>query len=466
MRKIIHIDADCFFASVELRRRPHLSSKPFAVGGSPEGRGVITTCNYIARTFGVRSAMASSHALKLCPDLHFVRPEMSLYKQASQQMFDIFRRYSDKVETVSIDEAYIDVTEVALFHGSATLIAQDIQRCVKQELDLPVSAGIASLKFLAKIASDWNKPQGIFTVPPEAALDFIATLPLNRLPGVGPRTYAKLNEHNLRTCQDVRRVDKVFLAKYFGVFGLRLLQMSEGVDAREVKNSRSRKSLSVEHTFDVNIADNHLLLAQLEPLLVQLSERYLLMKKRQKNLQKGAVQAPLFQPEVEPDSSMPIAELKPNSHADIGLSDEVRARVNAKLKARVEDGVNTNAQRYIKDNSLRESLGDSILHKRVDADGSVTETVEAASLGAVVLPPRPRLSVIKYIVKLKFADFTHTTMETRATALNSAEEYEAFKRLLVSARQRSHLPVRLLGVGYKFASADSLRQLDLPFSEQ
>ncbi|PXB98999.1 DNA polymerase IV, partial [Pseudomonas aeruginosa] len=178
MRKIIHIDCDCFYAALEMRDDPSLRGKALAVGGSPDKRGVVATCSYEARAYGVRSAMAMRTALKLCPDLLVVRPRFDVYRAVSKQIHAIFRDYTDLIEPLSLDEAYLDVSASPHFAGSATRIAQDIRRRVAEELHITVSAGVAPNKFLAKIASDWRKPDGLFVITPEQVDGFVAELPV------------------------------------------------------------------------------------------------------------------------------------------------------------------------------------------------------------------------------------------------------------------------------------------------
>lgn len=274
MKKIIHIDADCFFASVELLRQPTLKNVPFAVGGSPAGRGVICSCNYIARSFGVRSAMSSAVAKRICPDLRFITPDMRSYKDASIALFAILQEYSDRVEAVSVDEAFLDVSDSHFYQNSATLIARDIQKRVKAELGLPVSAGIAPVKFLAKIASDWNKPFGIFTIAPEEVEPFTRRLSLRLLPGVGPRTWRKLQALGLLTGADIRSCDISYLVSHFGSFASRLYELSCGKDEREVISQRERKSISVEQTFDIDIPKLNHVLSRIPILLPRLQARW------------------------------------------------------------------------------------------------------------------------------------------------------------------------------------------------
>src|SRR5690606_37396662 len=196
-RKIIHIDMDSFFASVEMRDFPEYRNIPLAVGGDPGRRGVLSTCNYQARKFGVRSAMPSAHALRLCPDLLIVPGRMHAYKEASAKVHDVLTTYSDVIEPMSLDEAYIDVTNSNQLHGSATLIAKSILSDVFKATELTCSAGAAPNKFLAKIASEWNKPNGLFTITPNEVDLFMRELPLRKLPGIGAKTAASLEAHGL-----------------------------------------------------------------------------------------------------------------------------------------------------------------------------------------------------------------------------------------------------------------------------
>src|SRR5690606_11530943 len=204
VRKIIHVDCDCFYAAIEMRDDPSLAGKPLAVGGSPDKRGVVATCNYDARAYGVRSAMPMRTAVKLCPDLTIVRPRMDVYKAVSRQIHQIFRDYTEIIEPLSLDEAYLDVSDSSHFNGSATRIAREIRRRVASELHITVSAGVAPNKFIAKIASDWRKPDGMFVVTPEQVDEFVAALPVNKLHGVGKVTAEKMARLGIRTCADLR----------------------------------------------------------------------------------------------------------------------------------------------------------------------------------------------------------------------------------------------------------------------
>jgi DNA polymerase-4 len=247
-RKIIHIDCDCFYAAVEMRDDPSLRDVPIAVGGQ-SGRGVVTTCNYRARAFGVRSAMPGGEARRLCPDLVMVPLDMPRYREVSRQVMAIFRELTDLVEPLSLDEAFLDVSEVEAFQGSATLMARHIREQVKARIGITVSAGVAPNKFLAKIASDWNKPDGLFVITPEQVDDFVKTLPVEKLSGVGPVTAGKLNDRGLQTCGDLREAGEAELVRVFGKQGLRLWHMAHGRDDRPVVVTRVAKSVSVERTF-------------------------------------------------------------------------------------------------------------------------------------------------------------------------------------------------------------------------
>jgi len=253
LRKIIHCDCDCFYASIEVRDNPNLANLPVAVGGSPERRGVIATCNYEARKFGIHSALASATARKRCPDLIIIRPDMEKYRVASTQIHQIFRQYTQIIEPLSLDEAFLDVTEVDQHYGSATGIAQQIRDAVRRKIGITISAGIAPNKFLAKIASDWNKPDGQFVIKPDQVDEFVANLGVNKLFGVGKVTEKKLRNLGLNTCGDLRKLNREELQRHFGSFGERLYQLSHGIDDRPVQTKRTRKSLSVENTYATDL---------------------------------------------------------------------------------------------------------------------------------------------------------------------------------------------------------------------
>ncbi len=273
-RKIIHIDFDAFFASIEIRDNPSLSLRPVAVGGSPDRRGVIATCNYEARSFGVRSAMASVHALRLCPELHIIPPRFEAYKEASRQAHTIFNAYTDSVEPLSLDEAYLDVSQTKQCSGSATLIARSIKKQIQEVVGITASAGVAPNKFLAKIASEWQKPDGLFVINPDQVNDFVFELPVTRLHGVGKVTAKKLHQKGIETCGTLRQYSRIELTRWFGFFGERLWEMARGEDSRPVESHRRRKSLSVEHTYAEDIASIEELLKKTMELLDELQARF------------------------------------------------------------------------------------------------------------------------------------------------------------------------------------------------
>ena len=273
-RKILHIDADSFYASVEMRERPELRGKPIAVGGKADRRGVVATCSYEARKFGVHSAMATSRALILCPQLIIVAPRFDLYKEVSRQFHRIFRDYTSLIEPLSLDEAFLDVSECSRCSGSATLMAEEILGRVRDELQLTVSAGVAPNKFLAKVASDWNKPNGVFTIPPDKVAEFVLDLPVSKINGVGKVTAENLRKMGVVTCADLQGVPLEKLLKRFGKYGKRLSEVARGIDNRPVQSSRIRKSISVEHTFPEDISDLSTMLEALDDIVAELDRRF------------------------------------------------------------------------------------------------------------------------------------------------------------------------------------------------
>ncbi len=273
-RKIIHVDCDCFYAAVEIRENPRFKGQPLAVGGSAEKRGVIATCNYEARDYGVHSAMATAYALRLCPHLVIVKPRFELYKEVSRALHGIFADYTDQIEPLSLDEAFLDVSESSRCHGSATLMAREIRQRAKELTGIVVSAGVAPNKFLAKVASDWNKPDGLKVITPDDVDDFVRELPVKKLFGVGKATGKRLARLGIETCGDLQQQDPMLLSKRFGSFGERLHQLSHGFDDRPVVTSHRRKSLSIEHTFDADLPDEEAVLEKVPGLLEELSGRY------------------------------------------------------------------------------------------------------------------------------------------------------------------------------------------------
>lgn len=254
-RKIIHIDMDCFYAAVEERDHPEYRGKPLAVGGTIVQRGILCTCNYPARRFGLHSAMPTRRALALCPELILLPVDMNKYRQVSQAIQAIFRDFTDLIEPLSLDEAYLDVTDCTAFDGSATRMAKEIKRRIKEQLALTASAGVATNKLLAKVASEWRKPDGLWVITPEQASDFVAALPVDKLPGVGKVTASKLKQKAMMTCLDLRQYDLSQLRDEWGKLGERLYYFCRGIDRRPVQPNLIRRSLSVEHTFSVDLKD-------------------------------------------------------------------------------------------------------------------------------------------------------------------------------------------------------------------
>jgi DNA polymerase-4 len=273
MRKIIHCDCDSFYASVEMRDDPRLSSQPIAVGGRPSQRGVVATCNYNARAYGVHSAMPMSQALRACPDLIIIPTNMKKYKTESARVQAIFHEYTSLVEPLSLDEAFLDVSDSDLAQGSATLIAKEIRQRVKDEVGITLSAGIAPNKFLAKIASDWNKPDGQFTITPAEIDAFVVALPVEKIFGVGSVTAKRMHDQNLRTCGDLQQQTLPDLTRQFGKFGGRLFDLCRGTDNRPVSTERTRKSLSAERTYAEDLPTMEACITALQDLVEELEER-------------------------------------------------------------------------------------------------------------------------------------------------------------------------------------------------
>lgn len=333
-----------------MRDDASLRGRPLAVGGRAETRGVIATCNYEARAFGLHSAMPTARALQLCPQLILLPPDFERYREASRTILAIYRDYTPLVEPLSLDEAYLDVTGVDRCRGSASLMAQEIRARIRDEVGITASAGIAPNKFIAKVASDWNKPDGQFVVRPQDVDAFVAALPVKKIFGVGKVTAAKLNRMGVHTCGDLRAWSVADLAREFGSFGASLHRLCRGIDERAVQPHRVRKSLSVETTYTPDLHD----------------------------------------------------------------LDACRAAVRALL----ED-----------------------FHRRFER-------------------ARDRPPVHKAFVKVRFADFSRTTAE----CISNAPDEALWLRLLAEAHGRKPLPVRLLGVGVRFAEDEgeaALAQISL-----
>ena len=255
MRKIIHIDMDAFYASVEQRDHPAYQGKPLVVGGSPDQRGAVAAASYEARKFGIHSAMPARTAVRKCPHVIFAPPRFAVYRQISQQIREIFERYTDLVEPLALDEAYLDVTVNQLMNPSATLIAQEIKRCIQQETQLTASAGVASNKFLAKVASGINKPNGICVITPAAAAAFVEKLPIAKFHGVGKVTAAKMHQLGITCGADLKQWAEADLVSQFGKVGHHYYQIARGEDDRPVDPNRPRKSVGTETTFATDLDD-------------------------------------------------------------------------------------------------------------------------------------------------------------------------------------------------------------------
>ncbi|MBI1422610.1 MAG: DNA polymerase IV [Gammaproteobacteria bacterium] len=268
-RKILHVDMDAFYASIEIRDNPALRGKPVIVGGAPERRGVVSAASYAARKFGVHSAMPMARALRLCPQAIRVPHRMGVYAEVSQQIRDIFARYTPQCEPLSLDEAFLDVTACEKLFGGAVAIARSIKQAIREELDLVASVGVAPNKFIAKIASDVNKPDGFVVVAPEQVQAFLDPLPVSRLWGAGKATVAVFERMGIRTIGQLRRQSASWLITHFGRHGEHMWQLAHGVDSREVISDAQAKSISHETTFAEDVADP----AVLEAWLLHLTEQ-------------------------------------------------------------------------------------------------------------------------------------------------------------------------------------------------
>jgi DNA polymerase IV len=346
-RKIIHLDMDCFYAAIEVRDHPTLRGHPVAVGGARDRRGVLTTCNYEARKFGVRSAMPTFMALQKCPHLIVMPVRFDVYRSESARIREILSSYSDLIEPLSLDEAYLDVSEQP---RPAAEVASEIRRRIRRTTRLTASAGIGPNKLLAKIASDWNKPDGQFEVRPAEIEAFMRDLSVRKIWGIGPVAAERLEQRGIRTCGEMQQLDLADLHALFGRFGFELHQLCRGIDGRPVEPNRPRKSLSTETTFDHDCSTLESLLAEMPPLFAELAK-------------------------------------------DLSRKEEAR-------------------------------------------------------------------HVTKLFAKLKFADFSKTTVERSQLPINPA----SFRDLITEGFGRSGQPVRLLGIGVRFAeeSAERAHQLELP----
>ena len=312
-RRIAHIDMDCFYAAVEIRERPELANQPVAVGGTSR-RGVLTTCNYVAREYGVRSAMATWKALQLCPELVLLPTRFDLYREVSRQIRAIYYEFTDCVEPLSLDEAYLDLSH---HQTRGAELARAIRARIREQTGLTASAGVAPNKLVAKIASDWRKPDGQWIVPPSKVAAFMRDLPVKRIWGIGPKGAAKLYEMGIETCGQLQQLGRPELIQSFGSFGLELFSLCRGIDERPVNPNRIRKSLSNERTFESNLTsleqcrealrNQHLEL--LEDLAAKAPDRTVhkcFVKLKFADFQRTTAEAIASQPEL--DTYLPLLE--------------------------------------------------------------------------------------------------------------------------------------------------------------
>ena len=282
-RKIIHVDMDAFYASVEQRDDPQLRGKPVVVAWRGN-RSVVCAASYEARKFGVRSAMPAVRAERLCPNATFLPPDFSRYRAVSRQAREIFQRHTDLIEPLSLDEAYLDVSENKTGLPTATQVARTIREQIRTELSLTASAGVAPNKFLAKIASDWKKPDGLFVIQPEEIDSFLLPLPVGRLPGVGKVTEEKLKHLEVQTIADLRRMDLATLEGRFGRYGVRLYELARGIDNSEVVPDRPTQSISAEDTFEQDV-----LLMEMDPMIRKLAEHTWAISRKESRIARTVV---------------------------------------------------------------------------------------------------------------------------------------------------------------------------------
>ncbi len=269
IRRILHCDMDCFYAAVHMRDDPTLQGKPVVIGGNPSGRGVVAAASYEARQFGIHSAMPAAQAVRRCPQAVFLKPEFHRYREESQAIFAIFRELTPVVQPASLDEAYLDVSEHLEPWGSATAVAHEIRRRVRAERDLTVSVGVGPNRLIAKIASDFDKPDGLTVVKPHRVQSFLDPLPVRRLHGVGPATEKALGEIGVATISELRGIEMEILRRRFGRHGQGLYNYSRGIDERQVRTDRERKSLGHERTYARDIVS----LEEMDDQLEDLSQR-------------------------------------------------------------------------------------------------------------------------------------------------------------------------------------------------
>lgn len=284
LRKIVHVDMDAFYASVEQRDRPELRGRAVIVGGQPDSRGVVCTASYEARVFGVHSAMPTAQAYRLCPHGVFLRPDFVRYKAVSRQIQAIFRDVTELVEPLSLDEAFLDVTQNALGEPSATRVAEHLRARIRRETGLTASAGVAPNKFLAKVASDMDKPDGLTVIGPERVQAVLAELPVRRIPGVGRKSAERCRARGIEVASDFLRHDVEQLVRWFGSAGPRYRELAQGIDLRRVQPDRERKSVSIEDTLPEDLRSRAEAAAFLDDLAERLAERLLRAEARGKTV--------------------------------------------------------------------------------------------------------------------------------------------------------------------------------------
>ena len=268
-RRVLHCDMDCFYAAVHMRDDPSIQGKPVVIGGNPEGRGVVAAASYEARAFGIHSAQPAARAVRLCPGAVFIKPDFKRYRAESEKVFEILQRFTSEIQPVSIDEAYLDVTDEMGPWGSATALAKEIKKRVRDERGLTVSIGVGPNKLIAKIASDFDKPDGLTVVPPRKIQAFLDPLSVRRLPGVGPATEQRMKQAGIKTIADLRALPLDRLSSRYGRTGGWLYNCARGIDERPVRVRRSRKSLSHERTYAQDLRT----LAQMDEQLDSLGQR-------------------------------------------------------------------------------------------------------------------------------------------------------------------------------------------------
>jgi DNA polymerase-4 len=272
-KKIIHIDMDSFYASIEISEKPFLKDKPVAVGGKPTERGVLTTCNYIARRYGIHSAMSSKKAMSICKNLIILPVDIEKYKTISKEIFKIFKCYSNKIEPISVDEAYIDVTQSEYCRGDPEEMAKQMRSCILKDFKITASAGISCNKLISKICSDFKKPNNQYRICDDEIPEFIKNVRLNKLPGIGKVNFKKCLNLNMEHCKDMYNYSVDELIMIFGVYGKTLYNFIRGIDTRNVDISRVRKSISVEDTFLNDINNTEICISKISHLFEKLTKR-------------------------------------------------------------------------------------------------------------------------------------------------------------------------------------------------